>query len=180
MPKVAATNLYPTDAGTYPKMDYITDNVTLNANTTLKDFPLGIAQNDWGAQGYFPQVALGLGPNSTVLNALKSSGRIASRSWGMFWGRTGGTSTTKLDGNFVFGGYDRAKVQGKNYTKALNEQKSSCSTQLTVTITDMVLNFPNGTDASLFKGIGSVSCFPLLSSLEHYMQHPGTHYSVEG
>lgn len=125
----------------------------LSSNVTLGSFPIGIAQADWGEQGYFPQVALGLGPNSTILNTLKSTGQIASRSWSMFWGRTGATSATQLDGSFVFGGYDRAKVTGVNHTSALTTAKSACSTNLLVTITDMILNFPNGTDTSLFGAV---------------------------
>jgi hypothetical protein len=95
----------------------------------------------------------GLGSNSTILNALKTSGQIASRSWS----RTGATTSTQLNGSFVFVGYDRAKVSGANYTRSLSSSKSSCSTSMLVTITDIVLYFPNGTGASLFDGAQSVA-----------------------
>jgi hypothetical protein len=152
---VAATNSYPVDGSPYPQCNYISDNFTLSSNVTVGNFPIGVAQADWGEQGYLPQMALGLGPNSTILNALKSSGQIASRSWSMFWGRTGATSNTQLDGNFVFGGYDRAKVSGANYTRSLSNANPNCGTAMLVTITDIILNFPNGTDASLFDGVQS-------------------------
>ncbi len=100
-------------------------------------------------------MALGLGSNSTILNALKTSGQIASRSWSVFWGRTGATANTQLDGSFVVGGYDRAKVSDANCTRSLNSSKSSCVNEMLVTIIDIVLNFPNGTDASLFDGAQS-------------------------
>jgi hypothetical protein len=154
---VAASNSYPIDTGTYPQCNYITDNFTLNSNVTVGDFPMGIALADWGEQGYYPQMAMGLGSNSTILSALKSSGQIGSRSWSMFWGRTGGTANTQLDGNFVFGGYDRAKVTGANYTRSLSTARENCSTNMLVTITDLVLNFPNGTDASLLGGVESAA-----------------------
>lgn len=95
-------------------------------------------------------MALGLGLKSSVLNTLYTTGKIASRSWSMFWGRTGGTEDTQLDGNFLLGGYDRAKTTGQNYTRALTPADSSCTTKMLVTITDIQINFPNGTDASLF------------------------------
>lgn len=152
---VPAANSYPIDASPYPQCDYITDNFTLSSNLTIGSFPLGIAQADWGEQGYHPQMALGLGSNSTILNVLKTSGQIASRSWSMFWGRTGATANTQLDGSFVFGGYDRAKVSGANYTQRLSSSEPNCGTSMVVTITNIVLNFANGTDASLFDGIQS-------------------------
>ena len=95
-------------------------------------------------------MTLGLGSNPTILNALKTSGEIASPLWSMFWGRTGATANTQLDCGFVFVGCGRAKVSGANYTPSFSSSKSSCSTSMLVTITNIVLNFPNGTDASLF------------------------------
>ncbi|PVH70383.1 acid protease [Cadophora sp. DSE1049] len=169
---IASINAYPADASPYPQCNYVTDIFTLSSNITLGNFPIGVAQADWGTQGYFPQMALGLGSNSTVLNTLKSTGQIASRSWSMFWGRTGATANTQLDGNFVFGGYDRAKVMGPNYTRSLSTSKTACTTELLVTITDMILNFPNGTDASLFGGAQSsalaaciVPTYPVLMTI---------------
>ena len=77
-------------------------------------------------------MSLGSGSNSTILNALKASGQIASRSWSLFWGRTGATTNTQLKGSFVFVGYDRAKVSGANYTRSFSSSKSSCSTSMLV------------------------------------------------
>jgi hypothetical protein len=168
-----ATNQFPVDGQSYPPMSMITDNITLNSNFTMGNFPMGIAQEDWGEQGYHPQMAIGLGSNSTILNALKAAGKIASRSWSMFYGRIGGTSSTQLDGNFVFGGYDRAKVTGQNYTSYLtNSQTTTCTTRMIVSITDLVLNFPNGTNYSLMGGIAAnaisaclVPDYPVLMTL---------------
>ncbi|KAF7897927.1 uncharacterized protein EAF01_008893 [Botrytis porri] len=152
---VPATNAYPSDASPYPQLTMVSDNITLSSNVSMLDFPIGIPKADWGEQSYYPQMAIGLGTNSTILNTLYSSGQIASRTWSMFWGRTGATSATQLDGGFVFGGYDRAKVTGANYTRSLTYSKTSCFSGMLVTITNMVLNFPNGTDASIFGGIES-------------------------
>ncbi|KAJ8068501.1 hypothetical protein OCU04_004051 [Sclerotinia nivalis] len=152
---VPAINSYPSDASPYPDLTMVSDNITLSSNVSMLNFPIGIPKADWGEQGYFPQMAIGLGTNSTILNTLYSSGQIASRTWSMFLGRTGATAATQLDGGFVFGGYDRAKVTGANYTRSLTYSRTSCFSGMLVTITNMVLNFPNGTDASIFGGIES-------------------------
>ncbi|KAK8081657.1 hypothetical protein PG996_000438, partial [Apiospora saccharicola] len=140
---------YPIDSAPYPQMSYVADSLKLNDNVSLNSFPVGIALNDWGIQGYHPTVAFGLGANSTLLTALKQTSQILSRSWGLFWGRNGGTASSQLDGSIVFGGYDRAKVSGPKYVQALSKS-AGCATNLVVTVSDMILNFPNGTNVSIF------------------------------
>jgi hypothetical protein len=49
----------------------------------------------------------------------------------------------------VLGGYDRAKVTGPGFSIATT-QNVACDSQLIVTIEDVILNFPNGSTASLF------------------------------
>lgn len=58
-----------------------------------------------------------------------------------------------MDGSFVFGGYDRAKTTGQGYTQALSYANPNCPTAMLVSITDMILDFANGTTASLFNGV---------------------------
>lgn len=140
---------YPADASQYPNMNFVTDAMVLNNNISLSPLDMGIPLADWGEQGYYPMMAIGLGQNSTILNALNSTQKIISRTWSMFYGWTGDDSQSQLDGTFVFGGYDRAKVTGQGYTIATTEN-AACDSQLMVTIEDMILNFPNGTTASLF------------------------------
>ncbi|KKA17825.1 hypothetical protein T310_8237 [Rasamsonia emersonii CBS 393.64] len=127
------------------------DSLTFNSNLTLENFPLGIPRVDWGGF-YDPQMVLGMGPNSTILNALKAAGKVSSRTWSFFWGLTGATPNVQMPGSFVLGGYDRAKVTGNNHTQALSSLKPTCKTGMLVTIVDMQLNFPNGTSPSLFNG----------------------------
>lgn len=64
----------------YPEMDFLADKLTINENTTLLDFPLGMPTSDWGEEAYYPLMAVGLGANSTILNVLKNLGKIISRS----------------------------------------------------------------------------------------------------
>jgi hypothetical protein len=112
---------------------------------------MGVVLAGWDEQGYFPMNALGFGQNSSIFRALLSSRQIASRSWSMFWGLDGPNKHSQLDGSFVIGGFDQAKVNGPNYTQPLAND-DSCDTKMMVTISDLVLNFLNGTDVSLFNG----------------------------
>lgn len=132
----------------YPDRNYLTDSLTLNDNTTLLDFPLAVAQNSWGEEGYLAQMVLGLGSNSTTLNVLKNSGRIASRTWSFFYGLVGGPK--RMNGQMIFGGYDASMVSGDSSEHSFSLPKSSCPTQLVVTVTGMALSFPNGTRTSIF------------------------------
>jgi hypothetical protein len=137
---------------TYPNTTLVGDWLNLPHNSLLMDFPIGVVLADWGEQGYFPMNALGFGPNSSLHRALLSKQDIASRSVSMFWGLEGPNKHTQLDGSLVIGGYDQAKVSGPNYTAPLAKNDDNCDTRMVVTITDLVMNFANGTDASLFNG----------------------------
>ncbi|CAK7227211.1 hypothetical protein SCUCBS95973_006466 [Sporothrix curviconia] len=158
---------YPVDAAPYASVSHAADTLVLNSTvgtssntttTTLAQFPFGVPLNDLGQQGYHPMNALGLGFNSTVLQALKASGRIASRTWSMFWGLNGADATSQMEGIFVLGGYDKAKVvAGQTTTLPLADAGSVCPSRMVLSITDLVLNFSNGTDASLFPGTASTA-----------------------
>jgi hypothetical protein len=74
----------------------------------------------------------------------------------MFWGLEGLNKHSQLDGSFVMGGYDRAKVSGPNYTQALAND-DHCNTKMLVAISDLVLNFPNSTNVSLFNGTSNTA-----------------------
>jgi hypothetical protein len=117
-------------------------------NITLDAFPVGIPAFDFGSQ-YHSQGTIGLGPNSTILTVLKDTGHISSRSYGYWWGKDGATSNAQMDGSLVLGGYDAAKVQGPNTTIALKTPSLSCMSGMHVTITDIVMQFPNSTRSSI-------------------------------
>lgn len=130
-------------------LDFSKDTIRLNDSTSLTEFPIGtVSRGSRDGSGHQPLSGIGLGVNSTILKALKDSGRIASRSWSMFYGWMGADPETQRDGTFVFGGYDRAKVSGSGLELPMTT--GDCETRMMVTISDLVLNFPNGTEASLF------------------------------
>ncbi|KAK4991341.1 hypothetical protein LTR50_001926 [Elasticomyces elasticus] len=130
---------------------WVKDDLVVTSNVTLPHFPFAIPRMDWGMQ-YHSQAALGLGPNSTVLSALRFAGHIRSRTWSMFWGRAGATKATQLDGTFVLGGYDSAKVAGAPFTQNISTRNPNCLSGMLVNIENIQLNFPNGSDTSIFQG----------------------------
>ncbi|KAI2636002.1 aspartic peptidase domain-containing protein [Xylaria nigripes] len=141
-------NPNPIDTAPYPETTTYTDVLKVNDNVTIKDFAIGVPLSDWLQQGYHPRMAIGLGSNSTFLSSLQAGKQIASRVWSMFYGLVGANPNAQLDGTLVFGGYDRAKVSGRGYKQKL-QSDPSCSSQMLVKIEDVILHFPNGTDASI-------------------------------
>jgi hypothetical protein len=123
-------------------------------NVTLDEFPIGMPGFDFGLQ-YHPQGALGLGQNSTLLSTLKDGGHINSRSYGFWWGEDGATSNAQMDGSIILGGYDAAKTQGSNITLDIKTPSLGCMSGMWLSITDIVMRFPNSTRSSIV-----VSAFP--------------------
>jgi hypothetical protein len=117
-------------------------------NITLNEYPIGMPGFDFGNQDH-PQGALGLGPNSTLLSALKDAGHIASRSYGYWWGQDGATSSAHMDGSLILGGYDAAKTQGPNITIPIKNTTYGCMSGMYMPIADIVMRFPNGTRSSI-------------------------------
>ncbi|KAF4949360.1 hypothetical protein FSARC_13491, partial [Fusarium sarcochroum] len=136
-----------------------TDDIELEGSVQLKDFPIGIPVFKWDA-GYTYLHALGLGSNSTYLNALQKAGNIGSRVWSIFWGRV--WVEDDLDGSLVLGGYDEEKVTGDNYTAPLDYDdyvgSSGCFTGMRVVLSDIKVNFRNGTEKSIFPTDTALPC----------------------
>ncbi|GAM86264.1 hypothetical protein ANO11243_042760 [Dothideomycetidae sp. 11243] len=139
----------PANAQNTAQVAWSQDSVGLDVNTTLDAYPLGVLKQDSPYQQQVPQNLLGLGANSTLLSALKSASRIASRSWSMFYGEAGVTASGQMDGTFVLGGYDRAKVSGSNLTASMTKNPS-CGSDMLVFVTGLFVNFANGTTSSVF------------------------------
>ncbi|KAH6848017.1 aspartic peptidase domain-containing protein [Chaetomium sp. MPI-CAGE-AT-0009] len=127
------------------------------ANAT--DMPIGIPRMRWD-HGYTILHALGLGANSTYLNSLVQAGQIPSRVWSIFWGRMWtDNESTNLDGSLVLGGYDQEKVIGKNVTQRLDySEETGCWTGMKVTVSDVLVNFRNGSDFSVIPRDSAVQC----------------------
>ena len=92
---------------------------------------------------------IGIGSNSTLMTALLGSGNISSRVWSYWPGSYAGDGQLQQNGGLVLGGYDAAKIKGANLTLPLSFD-SGCVSGLFLSVSDMVLNFGNGHDQSLF------------------------------
>lgn len=160
----AAGGASDTTSGTEP--DCITDILELSANFSEPSFPLGLVRQEPGTAGGPLLNQLGLGPNSTILNALKDSGKIASRSWSFYDGRTGATADQQANGTFVLGGFDASKVpaNGKNYTKQLTSSSEQCGTGMQLTLSNIQMQYPNGSSYSLYGDVESTSLEACLGS----------------
>ena len=135
------------------------------SNVTLADYPIGMPGSEQG-ELYDTQHNFGLGINSTILNGLHAAGEISSRSYSWWWGQTGATEDTQMDGSLVLGGRDEAKTIGKGYTKDLILPEINCPSGMRVTVSDLVLNFPNGTTASILGLKQYLAClWPDFSSI---------------
>ncbi|KAK5047251.1 hypothetical protein LTR84_006773 [Exophiala bonariae] len=124
-----------------------TDTLTINTSFAVEHYPFGIPRQDLGDYS-----SLGLGRDSSLLTMLRDAGSIASRSYSLYWGQTGTATEHQLDGNLVLGGVDVAKISGQNYTTGLGDA-TLCPSGLVVSVSDMTMNFPNGTSASIMGGV---------------------------
>ncbi|KAI1018512.1 hypothetical protein LB503_005641 [Fusarium chuoi] len=123
------------------------DIVKAGGSADLDDFPFGIPTSKWD-DTYSTLSPLGLGRNSTYLNALRKAGKIGSRVWSIFWGQP-------LDGSLILGGYDEKKVTGENYTAPLVygdfDGSDGCWTGMKVTFTDIQINYLGGTNGTTLQ-----------------------------
>ncbi|KAB8349635.1 hypothetical protein FH972_023654 [Carpinus fangiana] len=132
-----------------PQNTWATDQLQVNSSISLPSYL--IAETPSSGNSFPADNLIGLGANSSFLAAMHSAGNIASRTWSMFYGLTGGYPETQMDGSLVFGGFDRAKVTGDNYTASISTlDLPSCPSGMLVTISSLALNFPNGSSPNLF------------------------------
>ncbi|KAF5538497.1 hypothetical protein FMEXI_9366 [Fusarium mexicanum] len=135
------------------------DTFSLEGSAELDDFPFGLPTSKWD-DTYSTLSPLGLGSNSTYLNALRKAGKISSRVWSIFWGRM--WIRDPLDGSLILGGYDEKKVTGANYTAPLvygdYDGSDGCWTGMKVTLTDIQINYLGGTNVSIFPKGTTLQC----------------------
>jgi len=121
-----------------------TDSIHMTANISIPKFPLGISRGPGETMN-----TLGLGSNSTILNALTSIGSIPSKTWSFWQGWTGSEKGQQIDGTLVLGGYDAAKISGGKITIPMNTEDGTSPCYVS-TITDIKMNLKNGSNISLF------------------------------
>ncbi|KAI1245677.1 hypothetical protein MGN70_012569 [Eutypa lata] len=174
-----------------------TDTFTLESTSSLAAFPVGIPRLSWD-HGYTMLHAMGMGRNSTLLNALVQTGQISSRVWSVFWGRMWVDADDALDGTLVLGGYNQDQVFGANFTQPLDySDDTGCWTGMKVHISSLSLNFRNGSDLNLLPTntaldvcivpqrqmmleapFSLVETFEEATGMEHHGQSYGLHWSA--
>ena len=120
-----------------------TDTLLVNTTLSVPLFPLGIYRGSTDSQN-----TLGLGRNSTFLNALVSAGAIASRTFSIFQGWTGSQTQYQTDGSLIIGGYDSAKITGNNITLPFAVE-DNCNNGFIISVTDINMNLNNGSNISI-------------------------------
>lgn len=160
------------------KVDWTEDTLSFDSNTSLSSFGFGIPQQDLN-QAFTSQCQLGLGRNSSFLQALVSAGEIGTKAYSMFWGLVGGPAEKQTRGSLILGGLDKSLIadQNDNFTASLF-WGSRCGTGMLVTISDILLNWPNGTDVSIFMGSQSTALQACISpSFAGLMSLPLSYYN---
>jgi hypothetical protein len=160
------------------RADWTEDTLSIGSNTSLSSFGFGIPQQDLN-QAFTSQSQLGLGRNSSFLRELVSAGDIGTKAYSMFWGLVGGPAEKQTRGSLVLGGLDKSLIadQNDNFTASLF-QGSRCGTGMVVTISDILLNWPNGTDTSIFMGSQSAAIQACISpSFSGLMSLPLSYYN---
>ncbi|KAI2625072.1 acid protease [Hypoxylon sp. NC1633] len=127
------------------------DTLSFGPAKNLTDVAVGIPRLSWD-HGYTILHAMGMGSNSTILNALLETGQIGSRVWSIFWGRMWLDNESVVDGSIVFGGFDQQKIIGRNYTQPLDfSNDTGCWTGMKVHISKIQLNVRTGEDVDLLE-----------------------------
>ncbi|KAH6111002.1 hypothetical protein HBI65_009810 [Parastagonospora nodorum] len=128
------------------------DSLSLGSNISLSSFGFGVPKQDLN-QAFTSQSQLGLGRNSSFLRALVSAGDIGTKAYSLFWGLVGGPVEKQTRGSLALGGLDKSLIadQNDNFTASLF-YGSRCGTGMVVMISDILLNWPDGTDTSIFMG----------------------------
>jgi hypothetical protein len=149
---------------------------------------LGIYKKDLDSW-YKTQASIGVGQNSSLLRTLKEAGEIGARAYSMFWGLASGPADRQSNGSLILGRTDEALTgtAGDSFTSNLTYD-FTCATGMLVAINDISLNWPNGTDTSIFLGAKSTvmqACldpdYPGLMTLpvkhwESFLQRAGGRY----
>ncbi|KAI1452190.1 acid protease [Annulohypoxylon moriforme] len=110
------------------------DEFVLNSIKGFGNFPVGLPTINWDNSDTMSH-AMGMGMNSTIINALFEAGQISSRVWSLFWGRMWVNDDSAVDGSLVFGGYDQQKIIGSKHVQALDfSENTGCWTGMKVSI----------------------------------------------
>ena len=145
---VTTIDTHQSDETVIDGYDTATFVTSTNSPVTVPNFPLEV----WSDLNSDNMSGLALGPDSSFLDKLVSSGTAPSRVFGLFFGSR--SELQAADGNLTIGGYDSARFKGPwtNFSTGTQEISTPCPLQ--VRIKDVRLNNSNGS-FSLFSDMDS-------------------------
>jgi hypothetical protein len=135
--------------------NWTTDSVTLENGAAFHDWRFGTPGpqlKDGNANG---QAVIGVGVNSTFINALRTAGNISSNTYSLFWGDE--FTDEPRDGAFTLGGYDEAILGDSMVTKGFTRSEGRCDEGMIVEVTHMRLNHEDGSIVDLLDGLGALN-----------------------
>jgi Eukaryotic aspartyl protease len=135
--------------------------------TNLASFPLQLLSNYTSTQSPFfgPGGLLGLGPSSTLLSALVQSGKIASRSFGLYLGTAYPPAGGPTNGSLTLGGYDGARFQHPVQSFPLDTSDSAGSA-LKINVPQITVSNTTSPSIAILKG--STTAFDAYLSTSQY------------
>jgi hypothetical protein len=147
------------------------DPLLLSDSSLIPNFEFGILNST--LHNWRPQAELGVGVNSSFINALQNAGSISSASYSLFWGDE--WSDRPCDGSVTFGGYDRSLLEishSSNVTKKLTRiEPTRCPEGMVVKMTELNLIAEDGTVMSIFDGLSALSAC-VVPSMRNIMALP--------
>jgi hypothetical protein len=117
---------------------------------------------------YVNKGELGLGKNSTFLNALASGQKIASKTYSFFWGIDATISDHPRNGSLTLGGYDQALIgDAKNTTTKFTRDQWKCREGIIVTLTGLALQSEGAGTQNIMEDLETMQAcvVPTLSSV---------------
>jgi hypothetical protein len=136
------------------------------AVTDITSFPFQLLSNYTSTQPPFfgPGGLLGLGPSSMLLDSLMQSGKIASRSFGLYLGTAYPLAGGSNKGSLTLGGYDAARLQYPVQSFPLDTSDSAGSA-LKLHVPQITVSNTNSTSLAM---LNSNSAFDAYISTSQY------------
>jgi hypothetical protein len=139
---------------------------TANHDTELNSHEFGVRAGT--SHPFVNKGELGLGKNSSFLNALASGSKIASKSYSFFWGTDSTISNDPRNGSLTVGGYDQSLIgDAPNTTTKFNRNQWKCREGMVVDLTGLALQSESRGTQNLMNGTEKLQAcvVPTLSSV---------------
>jgi hypothetical protein len=126
------------------------DNIIFSSEVVrIPQFAFGVLENITTSGN-----VMGLGRNSSIANALIEAKITGSKVWSLFTGWTGDSLETQSDGCLVIDGYDLAKIVSESTFTQNVILSTACPSGLMIAISDVLVNYSNGSTMSLMDSTG--------------------------